>query len=136
MSTFFLAMLTISLDRIPPERLPSATGISNFARITAGSFAASIITTAWDRREALHQSRLSEAVGSGMPLTLARDALRGMGLTDVQAAGAITRQMVGQAYLLASTDLFRISAWLCILLTIIVWTTRRASPPAGPIAAD
>ncbi|MFS0772697.1 DHA2 family efflux MFS transporter permease subunit [Sphingomonas sp. 1P08PE] len=136
MSTFFLAMLTISLDRIPPERLPSATGISNFARITAGSFAASIITTAWDRREALHQSRLSEAVGSGMPYTLARDALMRMGLTDVQAAGAITRQMVGQAYLLASTDLFRLSAWLCLAMTVIVWFTRRPTPPSGPIAAD
>jgi len=136
MSTFFLAMLTISLDRIPPERLPSASGISNFARITAGSFAASLITTAWDRREALHQSRLSEAVGSGMPLTMARDALTRMGLTDTQAAGAMTRQMVGQAYLLASTDLFRLSAWLCITLVVIVWFTRRPSAPSGPVAAD
>ena len=41
MSTFFLSMLTIALDRIPPERLPSATGISNFCRIVAGSFSAS-----------------------------------------------------------------------------------------------
>ena len=37
MSTFFLAMLTIPLDGIPPEQLPSATGISNFARITAAA---------------------------------------------------------------------------------------------------
>ncbi|MCK8456319.1 DHA2 family efflux MFS transporter permease subunit [Sphingomonas faeni] len=136
MSTFFLAMLTISLDRIPAERLPSATGISNFARITSGSFAASIITTAWDRRETLHQSRLSEAIGTGSPYQMAQGALTRMGLTDVQAAGAITRQMVAQAYLLASTDLFRLSAWLCLAMVIIVWFTRRASPPQGPIAAD
>ncbi|CUS44936.1 MAG: DHA2 family efflux MFS transporter permease subunit [Pseudomonadota bacterium] len=136
MSTFFLAMVTISLDGIPPERIPSATGISNFARITAGSFAASIITTAWDRREALHQSHLSEAVGTGSPLQAARSALGHLGLTDLQAAGAITRQMVGQAYLLASTDLFRVSAWLCAILVGIVWLTRRPQPPKGPIAAD
>lgn len=136
MSTFFLAMITISLDRIPPERLPSASGISNFARITSGSFAASIITTTWDRREALHQSRLSEAVGSGAPYQMAQDALTGMGLTDLQAAGAITRQMLGQAYLLASTDLFRVSAWLCLVMVVVVWATRRASPPQGPVAAD
>ncbi len=43
MSTFFLSMLTIAIDRIPPERLPSATGISNFARIVAGSFAAASV---------------------------------------------------------------------------------------------
>jgi DHA2 family multidrug resistance protein len=136
MATFFLAMLTISLDRIPPERLPSATGVSNFARITAGSFAASIITTMWDRREALHQSRLSEAVAQGSAYQAAAGGLGRIGLTDAQAAGAITRQMVGQAYLLASTDLFRISAWLCVGLIAIVWATRKASPPQGPIAAD
>ena len=136
MSTFFLAMLTISFDRIPAERLPSATGISNFARITAGSFAASLITTAWDRRETLHQSRLSEAVGAASPYQMAQGALTRMGLTDVQAAGAITRQMVGQAYLLASTDIFRVSAWLCLGLITIVWFTRRPTPQQGPIAAD
>ena len=136
MSTFFLAMLTISLDRIPPERLPSATGISNFARITAGSFAASLITTAWDRREALHQSRLADAVGTNMPYQMASGALGKMGLTDAKSAAVVTRQMVGQAYLLASTDLFRLSAWLCVVMVVVVWFTRRASPPQGPIAAD
>ena len=136
MSTFFLSMLTISLDRIPPERLPSATGMSNFTRIVAGSFAASIITTAWDRREALHQSRLVDAVGTGMPFQMARAQLERLGLTDVQAAGAITRQLVGQAYLLASTDLFFVSSLLCAALIVIVWFTRRAAPPSGPIAAD
>ncbi|NIJ30585.1 DHA2 family multidrug resistance protein [Sphingomonas insulae] len=136
MSVFFLSMLTISLDGIPPERLPSATGISNFARIVAGSFAASIITTAWDRREALHQSRLAEAVGQGMPFQMATETLQRMGATSTQAAGAITRQMVGQAYLLASTDLFRVSAWLCVALIAITWFTRRPKGGHGPVAAD
>jgi DHA2 family multidrug resistance protein len=136
MATFFLAMLTISLDGIPPERLPSATGISNFARITAGSFSASIVTTAWDRREAVHQAHLSDTIGRGAPLQMARDALNQLGLTDLQAAGAITRQMVSQAYLLASTDLFRLSSWLCIALVMVVWVTRRPAPPNGPVAAD
>jgi MFS transporter, DHA2 family, multidrug resistance protein len=136
MSVFFLAMLTISLDGIPPQRLPSATGISNFARIVAGSFAASIITTAWDRREGLHQSRLAEAIGDGVPLRMAMQGLQHMGLTETQAAGATTRQMVGQAYLLASTDLFRVSAWLCAALIVIVWFTRRPKGGHGPVAAD
>ncbi len=136
MSTFFVAMVTISLDGIPPHRIPSATGISNFARITGGSFAASIITTAWDRREALHQTRLADSVGSGAPFQQAMTVLRQLGLTDGQAVGAIGRQMVGQAYLLASTDLFYISAWLCIILIGVVWLTRRPVPISGPIAAD
>ena len=136
MSTFFLSMLTISLDRIPPLRIPSATGLSNFARITAGSFSASLVTTMWDRREQLHQGRLAEAVGSGVPYQLATGQLGRMGLSATQAAGAVTRQMVQQAYLLASTDLFRVSAWLCGATIIVVWFTRRAAPMQGPVSAD
>jgi DHA2 family multidrug resistance protein len=58
MSTFFLSMVTISLNGIAPQQLPSASGLSNFSRITAGSFAASLATTIWDRSESLHQTRL------------------------------------------------------------------------------
>ena len=133
---FFLSMVTICLDRIPPERLPSATGLSNFTRIVAGSFAASIVTTAWDRREALHQSRISEAVGQGMPLRMAMDAMTRAGLTPTQALAAINRQSTGQSYLLASTDLFWLSAVLCAGLIALVWMTRRPTPPSGPVAAD
>jgi len=136
MSTFFVAMVTISLDGVAPQRIPSATGISNFARITGGSFAASIITTAWDQREALHQTRLADAAGTGSALQHALDGLRQLGLTDGQAAAAVTRQMVGQAYLLASTDLFYVSSLLCLILIGAVWITRRPAPMAGPVAAD
>ena len=135
LSTFFLSMMTILLDGIPPERLPSATGISNFLRIVAGGFAASITTTAWDRREALHQGRLADAVGQGMPIQLAMNNLQHMGLTTAQAAAAISRQLVGQAYLIASTDLFRLSAILCLVLSGLIWFARRPSPSGAAHAA-
>ena len=137
MATFFLGMLSISLDGIPPERIPSATGLSNFARITAGAFAASLITTAWDRREALHQSRLAEAVGSGVPYQRAADTLMHLGMNATQAAAAVSRQLVGQAYLLAANDLFRLSSWLSLALIVLVWFCRRPSMSGGaPVAAD
>jgi hypothetical protein len=66
-ATLFVPLTAITLDGVPPEKMPSAAGLSNFARITAGSFAASIVTTYWDRREALHQSRLVEAVTETAP---------------------------------------------------------------------
>ncbi len=136
MGTFFLSMVTISLDRIPPERIPSATGISNFARIVAGAFAASIITTAWDHRAAHHQAHLAAAVGDNMPYRMAVEGLGRLGLDATQAAAVVTRQMVGQAYLLASTDLFRLSAWLSAAMILVVWFTRRPAAPSGPVAAD
>jgi DHA2 family multidrug resistance protein len=137
MSTFFLAMLTISLGDIEPEKTPSATGISNFARITGGSFAASLITTIWDRREAFHQTRLSDISSAFAPIFNGAAAqLQGQGLTLRQAQGAINRQLVGQAYLLSATDIFWACGWISLGLIAFVWLARRPKPQDGPIAAD
>ncbi|HVZ68649.1 MAG TPA: DHA2 family efflux MFS transporter permease subunit [Rhizomicrobium sp.] len=136
MSTFFVALLTISLDGVEPERIPSASGISNFSRITAGAFAASIVTTVWDRREALHQSRLSEASSLYDPaMQQAVSGLRHFGFTDLQSYGVLTRSMVQQAYLLASLDLFWISAWLSVAMIGVVWLARRSISGGGAQAS-
>src|SRR3546814_17767389 len=49
MSTFFVSMLTIQLNGIPQEQIPSATGISHFPSITSGDFGSSPILTSWDK---------------------------------------------------------------------------------------
>jgi MFS transporter, DHA2 family, multidrug resistance protein len=137
MSAFFVSMITLTLNGIAPAHLPSATGLSNFTRITAGSFAASITTTAWDRSEALHQTRLTEAVGGTDPNWLhAMEGLRRAGFDSAHALGVAGQQFVSQAYLLATLDFFRISALLMFLITPAVWLTRRAVGGGGHAAAD
>jgi MFS transporter, DHA2 family, multidrug resistance protein len=138
MSTFFLGMLTISLDGVEPHRIPSASGISNFARITAGGFAASITTTFWDRREALHQSRLVENTTLFSPVThQALTDLHAHGFGGLQGYALLMRTVLSQAYLLASDDLFWISGWCSLALLVIVWLTRRtAKVGAVAVAAD
>ena len=74
-------------------------------------------------------------MGQGAPFQMATATLQHMGMSATQAAGAITRQLVGQAYLLASTDLFRLSAILCLVLSGLVWLTRRPSPSGAAHAA-
>ena len=138
MSTFFVAMLTISLDGIAPERIPSASGISNFTRITAGGFAASITTTMWDRREALHQSRLADTSSAYSPsMQQALDHLHHLGFTDPQAYTLLARSLATQAYTMASDDLFWISGWLSIAMIAVVWLARRSVSGGGaPVSAD
>jgi len=138
MSTFFVALITISLDGIPPERIPSASGISNFARITAGGFAASIITTLWDRREALHQSRMADHSSVFDPIMQQAVAhLHSFGLTDLQSYGVLAHNMMQQAYLLSSLDLFWISGWLSVVLIGVIWIARKAYSHGGAVhAAD
>ena len=136
MSTFFIAMITLVLNGIPPQQVPAASGLSNFARITAGGFAASLTTTFWDRIEAVHQTRLAEVMGAHDPaFTLTLHKLQGAGMTAQQALGAVTNQAVNQGYLLASLDIFRISAWLMVVLVPVVWLTRKAMANGATHAA-
>jgi MFS transporter, DHA2 family, multidrug resistance protein len=133
MGTFFIALLTITFDGLPADKLPAASGLNNFLRITASGFATSLTTTFWDRREALHQSRLVESLTVFNP-TL-REGIGGfmhLGLSDRGAAAAVLKGVVGQAYLLSSLDLFYLFGWTVLLLIPICWIAHR---PAGGTAA-
>jgi DHA2 family multidrug resistance protein len=128
MGMFFVAMLAVAFDGLPPQKVPAASGLSNFLRITAAGFATSIITTFWDRREALHQSQLADAVTQYTPAYQeALTRLHQLGLSDQLAAGALTQTMIGQSYLLSSLDLFYASAWLSVLLIPLCFLVRRPS---------
>jgi DHA2 family multidrug resistance protein len=135
---FFVSMVTIQLDGIPPQRVPAATGLSNFMRITAAAFSTSLATTAWDNRAMLHQSRLAEAASvNDALLQQSLHTLHGTGLTQQQAYGTLTRGLVEQAYMLSSLDIFWLSAWISLLLAPLVWLTRRPRVASGmPAAAE
>ena len=62
--------------------------------------------------------------------------LGALGLNPVAASAGILRQVIGEAYLLASTDLFRASGWTCLAMIPLIWLTRRPAVPKGPAAAD
>jgi len=138
MGLFFVAMLAVIFDGLPPHKIPAASGLSNFLRITAAGFATSLTTTFWDRREALHQTRLADTINIYAPAyqhSLAQ--MHQFGLNDQAAAGALTQSMVGQSYVLSSLDLFYLSAWLCVALIPLCFLVRR--PAAGgptPVAAE
>jgi DHA2 family multidrug resistance protein len=136
-ATFFIATVSIVLDGIPEDRVPSATGLSNFARIVISGFSVSVMTTLWDRRQAFHQSRLADVVSSApLPFEQALSSLQGLGLSDLGAKAAITQEMVAQAYLLASVDLFELSAWLSLASAVLVWFCRKTKPAARLVAPD
>ena len=137
MGIFFTAMITLSLAGMTPKQMPSATALLNFARITAGGFAASLVTALWERREALHQTRLAENLGQHPGLLAPTlNALHAMGVGGASAAQAVARATSGQAYASAAVDVFWLSGWAMFLMIPLVWLARRALPSGGPVAAD
>ena len=108
MAFFFVSVISIQLDGLPPQRMPAATSISNFLRITAAAFTTSITTTLWDDRASLHRQPPRRGVEHlrSEPAGGARRALHGLGLNDQQSLGVLTRGLVEQSYLLSTLDYF------------------------------
>ncbi|NVD99193.1 DHA2 family efflux MFS transporter permease subunit [Massilia sp. BJB1822] len=130
MATFFVPLTALCLAGLAPARLPAASGLCNFARITAGAFGASAAGTFWDDRASQHHVRLAEAVSPYASATqdmLAR--MKGMGYSFEQSLQLIERQVNTQAYMLAANDIFWGSALLFVLLIGIVWLARPVAQP-------
>jgi DHA2 family multidrug resistance protein len=137
MSTFFVSMITIQLKDVPAAQTPSASGLSNFARITGGGFAASLTTALWDRRATLHQSHLADLQTARTPeWTQALYSLQHAGFSAQQAVGALANQVVNQAYTIAALDIFWLFGVLSIVMIPLIWFTRRSFAGGGPVAAD
>ncbi len=119
-SMFFIAMSAISLAEIPPHHMALAAGLSNFVRISAGSFGTSIASTAWDSRSQHHRVHLVEAASrEGWSLDSAvYDSLRAAGMSLEQIRGRLERIIEEQALTLGANDIFLVSA--CLYLTLIV----------------
>lgn len=123
---YFAPLIAITLGNLPPERAAFGSGLSNFLRITAGSFAASIVVTIWDDRQALHQSQLVEHVTLSDPAAQnALSALGQLGLGQPADAAQLARLVEQQAYMLAANDIFWVSGWIFLLLIGAVWLARR-----------
>jgi MFS transporter, DHA2 family, multidrug resistance protein len=125
MATFFVPLTAVTLSGLAPERVPAAAGLSNFIRIMAGAMGASISTTLWDSRAAMHHAHLAEHITAYDANT--RQALHGLsalGLTPQQALGAIEYQLNRQAFMLSAIDLFWVAGILFLMLTVVIWISR------------
>jgi len=138
MAIFFIPLVTLSLSGLSPDRIPAASGLFNFARITAGSFGTSIATTFWDHRATLHHAQLAERFNgadgaSGQVLA----TMQASGLTPEQSYGVLNRLVDQQAFMLSANDVFFASALLFLALIAVVWLARpvRGAPQAKDAAA-
>ncbi len=127
---FFTPLVTIVISSLPPSRIASALGLSNFFRILGGSFGTSLSVTLWGRREAFHHSRLVEQINPFNPTSSdALSQLNSLGFTPIKNMGVIDATITNQAYMLSTNDIFWLSGWVFVFLMIIVWWAR---PPFTP----
>ena len=136
MAFFFIPLMTITLSGLEPDRIPAASGLTNFVRITAGAMGTSISTTMWENRATLHHARLVENLTNGnSTLQMTLHGLNAAGYTNEQALGQVDRLVTQQAFMLAANDIFYLSAALFLLLIPLVWLTHPTRGGGGGEAA-
>jgi DHA2 family multidrug resistance protein len=132
MATFFIPLIALGLSGLPPERIPSASGLINFARITAGSFGTSITTTVWDRRATLHHAQLVEHLTQSDPVAAqAFSNLHAGGMGTEQSYALVNRLVDQQAFMLSADDIFYVSGMLFLGLIVLVWFARPEKSDGG-----
>ena len=128
MAMFFIPLQSIAFSGLQPQRMPAATGLSNFVRITAGAVGTSAFTTLWDSRARLHHANLAEQLSLSNPAAVQALAdLKRAGHSREQALALLNRMVDQQAFTMAATDLFWLSSVLFVALVALVWL----SSPAG-----
>ena len=125
MATFFIPLIALGLSGLPPERIPAASGLINFARITAGSFGTSITTTVWDRRATLHHAQLVEHLTQSDPVAAqAFSNLNASGFGTDQSYAMVNRLVDQQAFMLSADDIFYVSGLMFLALIVLIWFAR------------
>ncbi|PLP99366.1 DHA2 family efflux MFS transporter permease subunit [Cupriavidus pauculus] len=130
---FFVPLTAILLSGLPPEKIPAAAGLSNFARIFCGAVGTSLATTVWNNRTVLHHARLVENASPNNPIYGA--ALQSiestMHLSPGQATAYFEKQLNVQAIMLGLNDIFWVSALIFVAIIPLIWLTK----PARGVAA-
>lgn len=127
---FFIPLSMIILSGLPPEKIPAAAGLSNFARIFSGAIGTSIATTAWNNRSILHHAQLTEqATPYNSAFTeFTRTSGSTLHLTTEQSYTLFNNILNVQADMLGLNDIFWISSIIFIALIPVVWITTKAKP--------
>jgi len=128
---FFIPLVTLSLSGLSADRIPAASGLFNFARITAGSFGTSIATTFWDHRATLHHAQIAEQLTGEGPSRQALAGLQASGLTPDQSYALLNRLVDQQAFMLSANDIFYASALLFLVLIAVLWLARPTNGAAN-----
>ncbi|MGI3479293.1 multidrug efflux MFS transporter permease subunit EmrB [Providencia stuartii] len=126
---FFMPLTTITLSGLPPEKMASASSLSNFTRTLAGAIGTSITTTMWTQREAMHHENLTEFINPYNPNSQHMySELAQIGMNEQQSAAYLAKTITDQGLILSANEIFWLSAGIFILLMVIVWF---AKPPFG-----
>jgi MFS transporter, DHA2 family, multidrug resistance protein len=134
---FMVPLQSVILGGIRADQIASAAGLSSFIRVIGGSFGASIATSLWARRDAIHHAQLAEAVSlSNVGASSTLQALGDRGLDAAQSHLVMERLLGAQSSLMGVVDYFWLAGWMLLAMVIVVWLARPPFTPARAPASE
>jgi DHA2 family multidrug resistance protein len=143
LALLFVPLTTITMGPVPREAMANATSIFNLMRNIGGSLGIAVATTILARRQQLHTSVLASHVDAYSPQVrafLARlaagfaargaDAVTASRQAEAAVAGLVRRQ----AAMLSFNDVFRLLAFLFVVLLPLLFLMRSPRGGQGPAA--
>jgi DHA2 family multidrug resistance protein len=142
---FFVPLATLTVGRVPRERMGNASAVFNLVRNLGGSFGVAVMTTHLARRSQFHHHRLTEHLTPYDPPF--QDALQQirhwMDLHSGMASGhgigpslgLIYEELNRQAFMLAFNDAFFLDTFFFVVPLFLVFLIRRGTPSAGAMGA-
>lgn len=135
---FFMPVLTILISDLEPREIASGSGVASFLRVLGGSFAASIITSAWDHRASYHHARLAEHI---TPYDIATQNTMAALSPDnqAQALGVLNQIITQQSFQISFNEIYYVLGWVFLTLIAITWLAKPpfiAAAGKAPVAAE
>jgi DHA2 family multidrug resistance protein len=130
---FITPLFSLSVQDVPQEKLPSATGIFHFVRAMGGGIGASVFTTLWVRRSAFHHARVGENLTHFSSQTSSYfNDLGDLGLHGTKALEQINVSLTQQADMLSVNDCFYLMGWIFLGLLIVLPLSRKKKRDPNP----
>ena len=133
---FFMPITTIVLSNLHGQEVAEGSGLATFFRVLGGSFASSLTTWIWSRREVYHHASLTESVSVYNPAAM--DYLHKMGGVTQQHLAVVDKTIEQQAYMMSTIDYFWLLGWGFMALMVVIWFARppfvRSGAPGAPSA--
>ncbi|CAB3784912.1 DHA2 family efflux MFS transporter permease subunit [Pararobbsia alpina] len=137
MAGFFIPLVSLTLNGLPGNKIPAASGLSNFVRIMCGGIGSSIFTTVWDRRSTLHHAQLMEHANAYNPVFDQQIQQFHSNGSDTLGYAWFNNTVSQQAAMLGVDDCFWISSAIFVALIALIWITKpEKTTPAAAAAAS
>ncbi len=118
----FIPLNTILLSNLSPSDVAEGSGLATFLRVLGGSFASSLTTWIWHRREILHHANLTEHITPYNGNSI--DYLEQAGGISQSTLAQVDRLVEHQAYMMSTIDYFTLLGWVFLLLIFSIWFAR------------